>query len=126
MEILADCSQNRQSAKINFTPKFPAIRYISTFLYLLNQMHFICMCTVYKSRRSSNCFHISMQVIWDRLYSTGSARDKGTLYQFRNALRPTAVTRDVSTTVHEVEDLLQVSDLLYALIYTSVMCYIEY
>ena len=26
-EILADCSQNRQSAKINFPPKFPAIRY---------------------------------------------------------------------------------------------------
>ena len=27
-EILADCSQNRQSAKINSTPKFPAIRYL--------------------------------------------------------------------------------------------------
>ena len=27
-EILADCSQNRQSAKINSPPKFPAIRYI--------------------------------------------------------------------------------------------------
>ena len=26
-EILADCSQNRQSAKINSPPKFPAIRY---------------------------------------------------------------------------------------------------
>ena len=27
-EILADCSQNRQSAKINSPPKFPAIRYL--------------------------------------------------------------------------------------------------
>ena len=27
-EILADCSQNRQSAKINSPPKFLAIRYI--------------------------------------------------------------------------------------------------
>ena len=27
-EILAECSQNRQSAKINSPPKFPAIRYI--------------------------------------------------------------------------------------------------
>ena len=27
-QILADCSQNRQSAKINSPPKFPAIRYI--------------------------------------------------------------------------------------------------
>ena len=26
-EILADCSQNRQSANINSPPKFPAIRY---------------------------------------------------------------------------------------------------
>ena len=26
-EILEDCSQNRQSAKINSPPKFPAIRY---------------------------------------------------------------------------------------------------
>ena len=26
-EILPDCSQNRQSANINFPPKFPAIRY---------------------------------------------------------------------------------------------------
>ena len=26
-EILADCSQNRQSAKINSLPKFPAILY---------------------------------------------------------------------------------------------------
>ena len=30
-EILADCSQNRQSAKINSPPKFPAIRYIAEF-----------------------------------------------------------------------------------------------
>ena len=28
-EILADCSQNRQSAKINSPPKFPAIRYMA-------------------------------------------------------------------------------------------------
>ena len=27
-EILADSSQNRQSAKINSPPKFPAIRYL--------------------------------------------------------------------------------------------------
>ena len=27
-EILADCSQNYQSAKINSPPKFPVIRYI--------------------------------------------------------------------------------------------------
>ena len=27
-EILADCSKNRQSAKINSPPKFPAIRYV--------------------------------------------------------------------------------------------------
>ena len=29
-EILADCSQNRQSAKINSPPKFSAIRYYNT------------------------------------------------------------------------------------------------
>ena len=28
-EILADCSQNRQSTKINSPPKFPAIRYMN-------------------------------------------------------------------------------------------------
>ena len=27
-EILADCSRNRQSAKMNSPPKFPAIRYL--------------------------------------------------------------------------------------------------
>ena len=27
-EILADCSQNCQSAKINSLPKFPAIQYV--------------------------------------------------------------------------------------------------
>ena len=27
MELLADCSQNRQSAKINSLPNFPAIQY---------------------------------------------------------------------------------------------------
>ena len=32
-EKLADCSQNRQSAKINSPPKFPAIRYIYIYFY---------------------------------------------------------------------------------------------
>ena len=34
-EILADCSQNRQSAKINSPPKFPAIRYIHIYIYII-------------------------------------------------------------------------------------------
>ena len=33
-DILADCSQNRQSAKINSLPKFPAIQYIGRRLHL--------------------------------------------------------------------------------------------
>ena len=36
-EILADCSQNHQSAKINSPPKFPAIRYINGLVTELKQ-----------------------------------------------------------------------------------------
>lgn len=98
--------------------------YLQNFALSFDAVHefmHACMCTSYVGL-NSNCFHTIMQVIWDRLYNTGSARDKGTLYQFRNALRRTAVARDVSTNVHGVEDLLQVSDLLYALIPLVLSC----
>ena len=33
-EMLADCSQSRQSAKINSPPKFPALRYIYEYIII--------------------------------------------------------------------------------------------
>ena len=40
---MADCSQNRQSAKINSPPKFPAIRYVRMY---------ICVCVCLYIRHS--------------------------------------------------------------------------
>ena len=46
-EILADCSQNLQSAKIQSLPKFPAIRYFCllsiTKLYIICSSAFECV-----------------------------------------------------------------------------------
>ena len=49
-----------------------------------------------------------MQVIWDRLYSTNSSCDKGTLYQLRNLLSQSSVGADPSKSMKAFEDFLVV------------------
>ena len=49
-----------------------------------------------------------MQVVWDRLYSTKSSCDKGTLYQLRNLVHRSAVGADPSKNMKAFEDFLLV------------------
>ena len=55
------------------------------------------------------CFSLlHLQVIWDRLYSTQSSRDKGTLYQLRNLVHRSSVGTDPSKNMKAFEDFLLV------------------
>lgn len=48
------------------------------------------------------------QCIWGKLYSPRSSANKGTLFQLRNLLHRTQVTKDVKSNVFTTEDLLEV------------------
>jgi len=48
------------------------------------------------------------QCIWGKLYHKGSSMDKGTLFQLRNLLRRTQVSKEVKSNVFAAEDLLEV------------------
>ena len=49
----------------------------------------------------------SMQVLWKRLYNTGSGMQRGTLYQLRNAINRRNVSGSCKTNVNACEDFFQ-------------------
>jgi L1 cell adhesion molecule like protein len=50
-----------------------------------------------------------VQVIWKRLFSKGSAQDKGTLLQLKNVLHRTSVPNDPEANMQAAEDFLDVT-----------------
>ena len=52
-------------------------------------------------------------MIWNRLYSTSSLCDKGTLFQLRNLIHRSAVGKDPSKNMKAFEDFLLVVLSLY-------------
>ena len=54
-EILVDCSQNRQSAKINSPPKFPAIRYSCMAYANLSAYSMYDLYTLHTNQHNLNC-----------------------------------------------------------------------